>query len=102
LPPRERIWSLLVTELVTNSLKHAFPDGGGNITVALNRLDDGTIALVVSDDGTGYDVPEISRKNVGLGTALIDGLVSQLKATMNVRRANGTISEILFARYEVA
>jgi len=81
-------------------LKHAFPDGGGNITVALNRLDDGTIALVVSDDGAGYDVPDVSKKKAGLGTALIDGLVSQLKATINVRRANGTVSEVFFARYE--
>jgi two-component sensor histidine kinase len=91
---------LLVTELVTNSLKHAFPGGGGNIAVALNRLDDGTIALVVSDDGTGYDATEVSKKKVGLGTALIDGLVSQLRATINVRRANGTVSEVFFARYE--
>jgi two-component sensor histidine kinase len=95
---------LLVTELVTNSLKHAFPDGKGKIDVALNRLEDGTFALIVSDDGTGYDILEVARKErtAGLGTALIDGLVSQLKATIKVHRLNGTTSEILFARAEAA
>jgi len=95
---------LLVTELVTNSLKHAFPDGKGKIDVALNRLEDGTFALLVSDDGTGYDIFEAAQKDraAGLGTALIDGLVSQLKATIKVHRMNGTTSEILFARDEAA
>jgi two-component sensor histidine kinase len=36
----------------------------------------------------------------GLGTALIDGLVSQLKAIIKVRRMNGTISEVPFAHDE--
>jgi two-component sensor histidine kinase len=95
---------LLVTELVTNSLKHAFPGGTGRIEVALNRLADGTLALVVSDDGTGYDIVEAAQKEraVGLGTTLIDGLVSQLRATIKVHRRNGTISEIHFARDEAA
>jgi two-component sensor histidine kinase len=95
---------LLVTELVTNSLKHAFPDGKGKIEVALERRQDGTMVLVVSDNGTGYDVLEVSRqeKTAGLGTTLIDGLVSQLRAIINVRRMNGTTSEVLFARDEVS
>lgn len=95
---------LLVTELVTNSLKHAFPDGKGQIDVVLDRRDDGTMILVVSDNGTGYDVLEVAQKEkaAGLGTALIDGLVSQLKAIINVRRMNGTISEVLFAHEEAS
>jgi two-component sensor histidine kinase len=93
---------LLVTELVTNSLKHAFPDGRGKIEVVLDRREDGTMVLVVSDNGTGYDILETSQKEMssGLGTALIDGLVSQLKAIIKVRRMNGTISEVLFAHDE--
>jgi two-component sensor histidine kinase len=93
---------LLVTELVTNSLKHAFPNGKGMIDVALNRVDDGTLALVVSDNGAGYDIAETSRreKTGGLGTTLIEGLVSQLKATLNIRKENGTVSEVFFAQFE--
>ena len=93
---------LLVTELVTNSLKHAFPDGKGKIEVVLDRREDGTIVLIVSDNGSGYDILEASRKEKasGLGSALIDGLVAQLKATINVRNVNGTISEVLFLHNE--
>jgi two-component sensor histidine kinase len=95
---------LLVTELVTNSLKHAFPDGKGKIEVVLDRREDGTMVLVVSDNGTGYDFLEVSRKEKapGLGTTLIDGLVSQLKAVIKFRRMNGTISEVLFAQDEAS
>jgi two-component sensor histidine kinase len=89
---------LLVTELVTNSLKHAFPDGKGRIEVALDRRADGTMVLVVSDNGAGYDMPASPQKEKrsGLGTSLIDGLVSQLRAVLNVRRMNGTVSEVFF------
>ena len=89
---------LLVTELVTNSLKHAFPGGKGKIEVVLERRADKTIVLVVSDNGVGYDPATTARddKSSGLGTSLIDGLVSQLGATITVARMNGTRSEVLF------
>ena len=90
---------LLVTELVTNSLKHAFPDGKGRIEVELDRRHDGTMVLVVSDNGSGYEIRETPQKQKmsGLGTTLIHGLVSQLRAIMNVRKMNGTTCEVLFA-----
>ncbi len=90
---------LLVTELVTNAMKHAFPNGEGHIDVSLSRNDDGTFDLVVSDDGTGYDCaagPE-SVSTGGLGAKLIVGLVSQLKATMNIQSDHGTRAEIHIA-----
>ena len=67
-------------ELVTNSLKHAFPDAKGTITVILEREADGTIALLVSDDGRGRP-PENAApgsRQQGLGTTIINGLVNQL------------------------
>ena len=90
---------LLVTELVTNSLKHAFPDGKGRIEVVLDRRQDGTMVLVVSDNGSGYELRETPQKQKmsGLGTTLIQGLVSQLRAIMNVRKMDGTTCEVLFA-----
>lgn len=95
---------LLVTELVTNSLKHAFPDGKGKIEVVLDRREEGAMALVVADNGIGYDILEPSRTEgtSGLGTTLIDGLVSQLKAVITVRKMNGTICEVLFTHNEAA
>ena len=87
---------LLVTELVTNSLKHAFPDRKGSIDVVLERGDDATVALVVADDGGGggraHEPGEHAKP--ALGTSIIRGLVAQLKGTIEVRRENGTRSEI--------
>jgi two-component sensor histidine kinase len=90
---------LLVTELVTNSLKHAFPDGKGNIDVVLDRSQDGAVALVVSDDGKGYGSADAMSGGhmAALGTSIIKGLVAQLEATMVVQHASGTRSEIRIA-----
>lgn len=88
---------LLVTELVTNSLKHAFSDGPGRIEVELTRSGDGALLLVVSDNGQGYGetgAPSRGRKPA-LGLGIIDGLVAQLKGTLDVRsQAGGTRTEI--------
>ncbi|WP_165190567.1 sensor histidine kinase [Caulobacter soli] len=94
---------LLVNELVTNSLKHAFPDGQGEIDVNLSRADDGGLLLVVADNGKGY-----SRDGAGLGgepaakmalgSTIIEGLVAQLKGTIMVQSRRGqTRSEIRVA-----
>jgi two-component sensor histidine kinase len=85
---------LLVTELVTNSLKHAFPDGKGNIDVLLQRYDDATVGLVVADNGGGDKIEQADGARPALGTSIIRGLVAQLKGTMVVRHDNGTRSEI--------
>jgi two-component sensor histidine kinase len=87
---------LLVTELVTNSLKHAFPDGKGAIDVFLERGDDATVALVVADNGGGKAKADgsVDAARPALGTSIISGLVAQLKGTMVVRHENGTRSEI--------
>ena len=85
---------LLVTELVTNSLKHAFPEGVGHVRVALTRAENGAMTLVVSDDGTGYDLTASGEANGRLGTSLINGLVQQLKGNLIVRNLNGTHSEV--------
>lgn len=90
---------LLVTELVTNSLKHAFPDGEGEVSVVLQRDTDATLNLVVSDNGTGYNVRAATSaaKTGGLGSTIITALVGQLKGTMNIRSENGTRAEIRLA-----
>jgi len=90
---------LLVTELVTNALKHAFPGGEGHVAVGLTRNPDGTFALVVADDGTGYDgdAGPLGASTSGLGSKIITGLVSQLKGTMNIQSDHGTRAEVLIA-----
>jgi len=86
---------LLVTELVTNSLKHAFPEGIGNISVVLRPGTDGQLILIVSDDGRGQSssVPT-DRSKTGLGIGIVKRLVAQLEGTMIVRNDDGMTTEI--------
>jgi two-component sensor histidine kinase len=87
---------LLVTELVTNSLKHAFPDGIGKITVVLERNDDGKLTLIVSDNGKGRSGADYFPYGTspGRGINIITGLVNQLKGSLSMSGENGTHTEI--------
>ncbi len=90
---------LLVAELVTNSLKHAFVDGKGAIQVSLERAADGEVALVVSDNGRGrpaVDAAMGGRKR-GLGTSIVKGLVNQLQGTIIMGNDRGARTEIRVA-----
>ncbi|MDO8323766.1 MAG: PAS domain S-box protein [Phenylobacterium sp.] len=90
---------LLVTELVTNALKHAFPGRPGTIDVMLRRGADGSIALIVADNGVGYaaDGAHAGGTGSGLGASIIKGLVLQMGGMMSVAGDKGTRVEIRFA-----
>ena len=79
---------LLVTELVTNAVKHAFPEGRGSIAVALEADGPGWLTLTVADDGAGFDAA--GRHEGSLGANIVEGLVHQLKGTMTVTADEGT------------
>jgi two-component sensor histidine kinase len=82
---------LVVTELVINSLKHAFPGRTqhGSITVDY-RSDGNAWTLVVVDDGVGMPKDEEDRKP-GLGTGIVEALAGQLNAVVSVTdQAPGT------------
>jgi two-component sensor histidine kinase/CHASE3 domain sensor protein len=68
---------ILVGELVTNAVKHAFPDGrAGTITVRLERDADGVPTLWVSDDGVGMDT-QLHAGDGGLGSVIVHQLATQ-------------------------
>jgi PAS domain S-box-containing protein len=77
---------LLVTELVTNSMKHAFPDRPGAIEVSLQE-EGGEVVLQVADDGVGYD-PATAAGGT-LGGRIVVGLVRQLGASLSVSVERG-------------
>jgi len=83
--------ALLVTELVTNSMKHAFDDDApGRITVSLEAAEEaGWLVLSVADDGRGYD-PSTGTSKGFLGVTIIDGLVRQLRGDLQVTGGEGT------------
>ncbi len=74
---------LLVTELVINALKHAFPDHrNGSIHVAYAQTGLGW-RLTVSDNGVGMPKTDTASK-AGLGTSIVEALTRQLDATVSV------------------
>ena len=86
---------LIVTELVINSIKHAFPGqvAGGKITVSFAE-DDGSWLLSVTDNGAGMPVGKELGKP-GLGTGIVEALSKQLDASVVVIDANpGTRVEV--------
>jgi two-component sensor histidine kinase len=77
---------LATNELVTNAVKHAFPDGReGAISVSFTRVADGW-QLAVTDDGVGIPV---DRKS-GLGSGLIEQFVRQAGGSLAVTGGTGT------------
>lgn len=92
---------LIVNELITNSLKYAFPEGRkGNIRLALN-LKDKLLVLEVKDDGIGMRSENLI-KGTGFGTHLINLLVKQLDGKMILLTNQGTSVCIEFQNTKAA
>ena len=88
---------LILNELVSNSLKHAFPGGReGEIRIELRSDDDGQFTLMVSDNGVGIPKDLDFRNTESLGLQLVDTLVNQLEGTIELDRSGGTAFEITF------
>jgi two-component sensor histidine kinase len=87
---------LILNELVSNSLKHAFPDGRvGEIRIGLSS-DNGKFTLMVSDNGVGFPKDLDLRNTQSLGLQLVNTLVEQLEGTIELDRSGGTAFEITF------
>lgn len=89
---------LILNELASNALKHAFADGRrGTITIELRWADDGDV-LVVRDDGVGLPPEFDLAKSTTLGLRLIQTLADQIHATLVVRSSSGTEIEVRIPR----
>ena len=82
---------LIVNELVSNSLKYAFPESGkGTVAISLNRSESGGFVLTVGDDGIGIQGAIDFGDVQTLGLRLVNTLVGQLKGTVELNRKDGT------------
>lgn len=88
---------MIVTELVINAAKHAFPGGGpGRVCLRLERLDDGC-RLTLADDGVGLPAEPGPAGRSGSGMRIVRGLTEQLRGTLQVERGEpGTRFRITF------
>ena len=88
---------VVVTELVTNAFKYAYPDGVGEIRVRLRRLPDEQAELVVEDDGVGR-AEGVPAKGSGVGTRIVNAMCETLGTKIHYRqRPPGTVAQLVFS-----
>jgi two-component sensor histidine kinase len=90
--------ALILNELITNALKHAFPDRmRGKIQISIQKFDDTAVRLNVKDDGKGLPEKEDAKPSGALGLELVKHLVNgQLKGELQFNTDNGTDISIEF------
>lgn len=82
---------LIVNELISNSLKHAFPDARtGQICVKLQRTDrKGEMLLSVNDDGVGLAADFMEKRQHSLGLELVSSLAQQIGGDLQIEQKLG-------------
>jgi PAS domain S-box-containing protein len=88
---------MIVEELLSNALKHAYAAGkGGRIQIGLQAQDEGTYLLQVSDDGVGISKDGVRRNPASLGLELVNLLVEKLDGAVELQNGPGTAWRIAF------
>lgn len=81
---------LIITELVTNALKYAFPIGiAGEIKINF-KTECQQLILSISDDGVGFPENFDWENTDSLGLQIVDALTNQLQASIELNQSNGT------------
>ena len=92
---------LIINELVSNSLKHAFSGRDrGKIHVAMRPENNGKFKMVIRDDGVGLPKELKVTQTESLGLQLVTMLVEQLQGTLSVENKKGTSFEIVFEKLD--
>jgi len=90
-------FGLLISEVVSNSLKHAFPPGrSGEVSVYLHQQSDTAISLRLSDDGIGLPPGLDWATTRSLGLRLVRALAQQLRGELEIRSQDGTEVRLTF------
>ncbi|WP_051249777.1 sensor histidine kinase [Maridesulfovibrio zosterae] len=87
---------LIINELVSNSLRHAYPGGENGVLRISMRKISGKIKLDVSDDGIGIPDAYTIGSTKTLGMTLVDTLAQQLNGEFKFFNSNGATFEIIF------
>jgi two-component sensor histidine kinase len=89
---------MIVTELLTNAIKYAYPEGGeGEVRVALQQQGGERVLLSVEDDGIGWTQND-APKGTGLGSRIVKSMAATLGSAVQYRpRASGTRAELLLS-----
>ena len=90
---------LIINELISNSIKHAFPgEKDGKITIDFGETGGGLYTLIVRDDGVGLP-PGFDFQNTDtLGLKLVSTLVEQIDGTLEIENKTGSTFKITFPK----
>jgi two-component sensor histidine kinase len=89
---------LILTELVSNAFKYAFPEAQqGRIRVTLRPEAENRWLLVIQDDGIGLPSEIVIAQTNSVGLSLVHDVVSQLEGNVQVDRSPGTTFTIQFS-----
>ena len=90
---------LIVNELVSNSMKHAFPnDKSGEIDIKF-KSDNGNYSMMVSDNGVGFPEDYDIKDTDTLGLRIVNSLTEQIEGKITLEKINGTKFTIVFKEY---
>ena len=88
---------LIINELLSNALKHAFPQGrSGRVRLGLHRAGADTLVLSVSDNGVGFPPGIDVREPRTLGLRIVNILAAQIRATLELVPGEGTTITLSF------
>jgi PAS domain S-box-containing protein len=90
--------ALIVNELITNALKHAFEAGDDNMITVKARQPDEKVWVQISDNGKGLPDDIDLEKSMTLGMQLINTLIDQLNGDGKFTQDNGTTFELAFEK----
>jgi len=92
--------SLIINELVSNALIHAFPHGRkGTIAISMKQVGKGGFLMEINDDGVGVPDPDGNAYSNTLGLNLVRTLIENLSGTIKVKVNGGTRITISFKEY---
>ncbi len=92
---------LIINELVSNSLKHAFLDEReGIVSINCHQQSDGQIHLVISDNGIGFPEALDFQDTESMGFQVVCTLIEQLEGTIELQRTPGTAFSIQFSELQ--
>ena len=84
-------------ELITNSIKYAFPNNDkGEINIIFTKVKDETYCLKVEDNGIGLPLNYDINKSETLGMQLVVGLTAQITGKVEVTSEKGTTVKVTF------
>ncbi|MFO8085811.1 MAG: histidine kinase dimerization/phosphoacceptor domain -containing protein [Desulfobacterales bacterium] len=91
---------MILQELMSNAVKHAFPDGKeGEIKLFFKKSDRNKYKMHLSDNGIGFPKDIDFKKSQTLGLQLINNLVAQMAGSFKVIKDNGTLFSMDFPTY---